>query len=95
MGSLYLAHTNGEKQLELRTYESRGTYFLTLEDASTSSRNDLRYWCDKENGSAMSSDSKHRLGCVMYRHKMGNISRKGELLTPISAPYCTVSEAQE
>lgn len=78
MGSLYLAHKNGEKQLELKTHESRGTYPLTLEGASTTPCNDLRYRSDIENRSATSRDSKYRSCCIMYRHKIGSISRKGE-----------------
>lgn len=85
MGILYLAHKNGEKQLELETYESSDTYSFTLEDASTAQCKNLRYRFDKENRSAMSSDSKYRSGCIMYGHKMDNISR-GNHWQSISTP---------
>lgn len=92
MGSLCLAHKNGEKQLELRTNESSDTYLL----ASTAPCNNLRYRFHKENMSATSSDSKYRSSCMMYLHKMGNISRKEEITgRRIRDHICTVSEAPE
>jgi hypothetical protein len=96
MGSLYLAHKNGEKQLELRTHESSDTYLLTVDYASTAPCNNLRYRFDKENMSATSSDSKYRSSCIMYWHKMGNISRKeGITGRRIRDHTCIVSEAPE